>query len=71
MNLQYCQTTNYLDITTTQVLEDIVNEYDGTVLTVSHDRSFAENISDSVLEINMKDKRIVYYDVGYADIERR
>ena len=61
--------TNYLDINTTQVLEDIINEYDGTVLAVSHDRSFAENISDSVLEINAKEKKIKYYDAGYAEIE--
>jgi len=60
--------TNYLDITTTQVLEDIINEYDGTVLIVSHDRSFAENISDSVLDINAKDKKIKYFDVGYSEI---
>jgi len=62
--------TNYLDITTTQALEDIINEYDGTVLTVSHDRSFAENISDSVIEINARDKKINYYDVGYGEIEK-
>jgi len=60
--------TNYLDIHTTQVLEEIINEYDGTVLTISHDRSFAENISDSMLEINAKEKRIKYYDTGYREI---
>ncbi|MCL1858458.1 MAG: ATP-binding cassette domain-containing protein [Oscillospiraceae bacterium] len=60
--------TNYLDITTMRVLEDIINEYDGTVLTVSHDRSFAENISDCVLEINAKNKKIKYYDAGYSEI---
>jgi len=63
--------TNYLDINTTQVLEALINEYDGTVLTVSHDRSFAENISDSVLEINAKEKKIKYYDTGYKNIESK
>ena len=58
--------TNYLDISTTQVLEDIIKEYDGTVLAVSHDRSFAENISDSVLEIDAKEKKINYRDKGYV-----
>ena len=61
--------TNYLDITTTQVLEDIIGEYDGTILAVSHDRSFAENISDSVLEIDAKEKKIKYFDVGYGEIK--
>ena len=43
--------TNYLDIDATTALEEIINEYNGTVLTVSHDRSFIENISDTVIEI--------------------
>jgi len=60
--------TNYLDITTAQVLEDIINEYDGTVLAVSHDRSFAENISDGVLEIDAKTKTAKYYGAAYAEI---
>jgi len=54
--------TNYLDIHTTQVLEEIIKEYDGTVLTISHDRSFTENICDGVLEIDAKEKKIRYYD---------
>ena len=57
--------TNYLDIETTQVLEDIIKEYDGTVLAVSHDRSFAENISDSFIEIDAGEKKITYRDTGY------
>ena len=60
--------TNYLDINTAQVLEDIINEYDGTVLAVSHDRSFAENISDCALEINAREKIIKYHDAGYAEM---
>ena len=50
--------TNYLDIETTQALEDIINEYDGTVLAISHDRSFAENVSDCVLEVDAKGKNV-------------
>jgi macrolide transport system ATP-binding/permease protein len=57
--------TNYLDITTTQVLEDIIKEYDGTILAVTHDRSFAGNISDGVLEINAREKTVKHHDAGY------
>ncbi|MCL1792484.1 MAG: ATP-binding cassette domain-containing protein [Oscillospiraceae bacterium] len=57
--------TNYLDIETSQALEDIINEYDGTVLAISHDRSFAENISDCVIEIDAKHKSIKYFDDKY------
>jgi len=57
--------TNYLDIETTQALEDIINEYDGTVLAISHDRSFAENVSDCVLEVDAKGKNIKYSDMRF------
>ena len=56
--------TNYLDITTAQALEDIINEYDGTVLAVSHDRSFAENIGGGALEIDAKNKTVKHRDTG-------
>lgn len=46
--------TNYLDIDATSALEEIINEYNGTVLTISHDRSFIENIGDIVIEMENK-----------------
>ena len=58
--------TNYLDINTARVLEEIIQEYDGTILTVTHDRSFAENIGDCVLEI--KNKQVKYHEAGYVYI---
>ena len=51
--------TNYLDIAAAAALEEIINEYNGTILTVSHDRSFIENISDTIIEI--RDKSLVSY----------
>ena len=62
--------TNYLDVATAKALESIIDEYDGTVLAISHDRSFAENISDAVFEIDTKEKKIRYFDMGYGELER-
>ena len=62
--------TNYLDVSTAKALESIIDEYDGTVLAISHDRSFAENISDAVFEIDSKEKKIRYFDMGYSEMER-
>ncbi|MEO7839750.1 MAG: ribosomal protection-like ABC-F family protein [Anaerolineales bacterium] len=39
--------TNDLDIETLEVLEDLLLEYDGTLLLVSHDRAFLNNIVTS------------------------
>lgn len=41
--------TNDLDIDTLEVLEDLLLEYDGTLLLVSHDRAFLNNIVTSTL----------------------
>lgn len=41
--------TNDLDIPTLELLEDLVSQYPGTVLLVSHDREFIENTATSVL----------------------
>ncbi|UDG82416.1 ATP-binding cassette domain-containing protein [Candidatus Vallotia cooleyia] len=41
--------TNDLDIPTLQLLEDLLIDYDGTVLLVSHDRTFLDNVVTSVI----------------------
>jgi ATP-binding cassette subfamily F protein uup len=40
--------TNDLDIPTLELLEELLTEYDGTVLLVSHDRAFLDNVVTSV-----------------------
>ena len=41
--------TNDLDIDTLELLEALLSDYDGTVLLVSHDRRFVDNVVTSVL----------------------
>lgn len=41
--------TNDLDIATLTVLEDYISHFDGTVITVSHDRYFLDKVADSLL----------------------
>jgi len=40
--------TNDLDVETLELLEEIVDKYDGTVLVVSHDREFIDNTCGSI-----------------------
>ena len=46
--------TNYLDINSLEVIEDLLINYDGTILLVSHDLRFIENIAEELLIIENK-----------------
>ncbi|OOZ39451.1 ABC transporter ATP-binding protein [Solemya pervernicosa gill symbiont] len=41
--------TNDLDVETLELLEELLSEYDGTLLLVSHDRAFLDNVVTSTL----------------------
>ncbi|MBI1424160.1 MAG: ATP-binding cassette domain-containing protein [Gammaproteobacteria bacterium] len=41
--------TNDLDVDTLELLEELLNEYEGTLLLVSHDRTFLDNVVTSTL----------------------
>ncbi|MCG7568854.1 ABC transporter ATP-binding protein [Pseudoalteromonas sp. CNC9-20] len=60
--------TNDLDIETLELLEDIVNQYQGTVLIVSHDREFIDNTCSSVWGFDGNGK-ITEVVGGYSDYE--
>ncbi|PJB31545.1 MAG: ABC transporter ATP-binding protein [Deltaproteobacteria bacterium CG_4_9_14_3_um_filter_65_9] len=58
--------TNDLDIETLDLLEDLLMEYTGTLLLVSHDRAFLNNVVTSTLVIGA-DGTVVEYAGGYDD----
>ncbi len=55
--------TNHMDIVGKESLEDMLKNYDGTLIFVSHDRFFVNKIADSILCFDGKD--VKYYDYGY------
>jgi ATP-binding cassette subfamily F protein uup len=62
--------TNDLDIETLELLEDLVGDFAGTVLLVSHDRVFLDRIVTSTLAFE-GEGRIVEYVGGFADYVRQ
>lgn len=58
--------TNDLDIDTLDLLEDMLSEYDGTLLLVSHDRDFLDRLVTGVIAVEENGK-VDEYVGGYAD----
>ena len=57
--------TNHLDIASCEALEDALNEFDGTIITVSHDRYFLDRIATKILAFT--DHGVEYFDGGYTE----
>jgi ATP-binding cassette subfamily F protein uup len=62
--------TNDLDIETLEVLEARLCEYNGTLIVVSHDREFLDNVVTSTIVFE-EDGRLQQYAGGYSDWARR
>jgi len=58
--------TNDLDVDTLELLEELLSEYEGTLLLVSHDRAFLDNVVTSTLVFE-GDGRVGEYVGGYED----
>jgi ATP-binding cassette subfamily F protein uup len=61
--------TNDLDVETLEVLEQRLMEYEGTLIVVSHDREFLDNVVTSILVFEA-DGQIREYVGGYSDWAR-
>jgi ATP-binding cassette subfamily F protein uup len=59
--------TNDLDLETLDLLEEMVADYSGTVIVVSHDRDFLDRVATSVL-MSEGEGRWVEYAGGYSDM---
>jgi ABC transport system ATP-binding/permease protein len=61
--------TNDLDLETLDLLEELVLEFSGTLLVVSHDREFLDNVTTATLALE-GDGRVVETVGGYGDWAR-
>ena len=57
--------TNHMDIASKEHLEDILTEYKGTIIFVSHDRYFVEKIANEL--IVFEESGASYYPFGYGE----
>ena len=59
--------TNHMDIVGKETLENMLSEYEGTVIFVSHDRYFVNKVADKLLVFD--ERGATFYPVGYAEFE--
>ncbi len=57
--------TNHLDIPSAEKLEEMLDEFTGTLLVISHDRYFLDRLANVVVEV--KDERLVRHHVTFAE----
>ena len=60
--------TNHMDIVGKESLEQILKEYKGTLIFVSHDRYFVNKIADSILEF--ENGKVTFFDGNYEEYTR-
>ncbi len=58
--------TNDLDVETLDLLEELIGDYEGTVLLVSHDRDFIDRVATTTIAME-GDGRAVIYAGGWSD----
>jgi ATP-binding cassette subfamily F protein 3 len=57
--------TNHLDIGAREALEDVLNDYDGTLLFVSHDRYFIDAVADTLWIV--ENGAVTVFDGNYSE----
>ncbi|MFV2052679.1 ABC-F family ATP-binding cassette domain-containing protein [Aliiroseovarius sp. YM-037] len=60
--------TNDLDVETLDLLQDVLGDYDGTVLLVSHDRDFIDRVATTTIAME-GDGRATIYAGGWSDYQ--
>ncbi|MBR6205072.1 MAG: ABC-F family ATP-binding cassette domain-containing protein [Candidatus Methanomethylophilaceae archaeon] len=61
--------TNYLDIPAKHAMEEALNEYDGTIIAVTHDRYFLDTVCTSMIEV--ADGRVRTFAGTYSEMKGR
>jgi ABC transport system ATP-binding/permease protein len=62
--------TNDLDVETLDLLQDVLDAYDGTVLLISHDRDFIDRVASQTVALE-EQGRVTVYPGGWSDYARQ
>lgn len=57
--------TNFLDIYTLEILEELLGEYEGTLMVISHDRDFISSVATKILAF--EEQELIFFDGNYEE----
>lgn len=63
--------TNHLDVSTKQFVSNFLRNYRGTVLVISHDIAFLDDITNKTLFVNKTTHKMKVYKGNYSDFRRQ
>ena len=61
--------TNHLDITSQEVLQAVLDSYQGTILLVSHDRYLIDALATQIWEINPNESQMIAFKGTYSQMK--
>lgn len=67
--LIFDEPTNHIDIFTREILEEAMQKFKGTVIFVSHDRYFINNVANKILELN--NSRLKMFEGNYDNYKNK
>lgn len=56
--------TNFLDLKSIEALEKLIQEYKGTILLITHDKTLADNVANDIILI--EDKNLIEFEGNYS-----
>jgi len=60
--------TNHLDIPSQEVLESVLEDYNGTILLITHDRYLVDAVATQIWEIDPEESHLVTYNGTYSQM---
>jgi len=61
--------TNHLDIPSQEILQSVLDSYQGTILLVSHDRYLVDTLATQIWEINPDESQMIAFNGTYSQMK--
>ncbi|NJN79006.1 MAG: ABC-F family ATP-binding cassette domain-containing protein, partial [Anaerolineales bacterium] len=60
--------TNHLDIPSQEILESVLEDYQGTILLITHDRYLVDAVASQIWEIDTEEEHLIAFKGTYSEL---